>query len=872
MDPDRWRRIEGLFFQASEMEPGPRTAFLEGECAGDGDLLGEVRKLLAEDGRSDSWTEQLVDLPWSEKGDPLVGSELGVYRLVERIAVGGMGLVYRAERTDGLFQQEVAVKLLRRETATEETRRRFELERRTLAAMNHPNIARLLDGGASAEGTPYLVMEFIHGEPIDRWCAERHLGVDERLALFRTVCSTVHFAHQNLIVHRDLKPGNILVDEHGQVKLLDFGIARLLEGADEQAPTRTVARVLTPEYASPEQLRGATLTTASDVYSLGVVLYELLTGMRPFKAESRSAAEWERLVSEQPPTRPSAVATTTRLQRALRGDLDRIVLKLLHKDPARRYASAQEVADDLERYRTGRTVHARPDSWWYRTRRYVARNAMALASVALIVGALLWGSISAWRSKREAELEAEHTRIEATSFSTMTDFVMEAFLSVDQFHRKDALEPFRQTLLRQADYVRRQFVDNAHVRANLLDGLAGVCLRLSLYTEAEQLAREAYDIRRATFGEEHIEVALSLGTLGLIEYTRGAHDRAAGYFARALALQRPLPRSVHTDVAAAANNLGVALRNLGRLEDAERLHREALDLRRRDGDRTLAVAESLNNLAGIERDRQQFDSAAEYLEQALGIRQEILGDEHPLTLQTMSNLGLTRWSQGRVDDARRLLARAEAGYRGLQESGRGALARTLEVRAAIALTLADQERQGGGDGLALLDEASVAFEEALAIFRELFPDTHPHVLNALSGLIQVREGQGEWDLARDAWEEYVDLLETSEAEPGMTLASGLQSYGEFLLRKGDLADAEAALARSVQILETVLDPEPGAKAAVLMDLGECRLRRGRGAEALPVLERAAELLAHARASEEARDELDTLLAEARRVAGGDDRD
>jgi serine/threonine protein kinase len=309
MDHDRSRLLIDLFQRAVALSDGERSDWIDEQCDGDAELRERLERLLADDDGTSPLLDEFDGLARLERDDPMLARSLGPYRIVDRVARGGMGVVYRAVRTDGVFDREVAIKLVGAGFATPDTIRRFEQERRALALLDHENIARLYDGGETVEGIPYFVMEYVAGSPIDTYCDRECLSVSERLQLFASICRTVHFAHQNLVVHRDLKPSNILIDERGSPKLLDFGIARIVgEEGGGGAPevTRTQTRILTPEYASPEQLSGGQVTTATDVYSLGVVLYGLLTGRRPFHMETHSPAEWERRVSEEPPTRPSA--------------------------------------------------------------------------------------------------------------------------------------------------------------------------------------------------------------------------------------------------------------------------------------------------------------------------------------------------------------------------------------------------------------------------------------------------------------------------------------------------------------------------------------------------------------------------------------
>ena len=424
MNPDRWQRIKDLFGEARECEPAKRAAFLAKACEGDEELRREVNSLL----ESDQQTGGLFDTPAAAafaaapaKLDPLVGCAIGPYRIVRRIGSGGMGSVYLAERSDDQFRRRVAVKAMAPELADEESLRRFQNERQTLAALDHPNIIRLLDGGTTEDGTPYLVMEYVEGQPIDEYCDSRKLSTNERLKLFRAVCSAVSYAHQNLVVHRDLKPGNVLVAPDGVPKLLDFGIAKLLrpEYLTNLPMTRSNLRPMTPEYASPEQILGQPITTASDIYSLGVLLYRLLTSSHPY--QTQSAIELERAICQVDPERPSASVLRDKshlaidggrenLARCLKGDLDMIVLMAMRKEPQRRYPSAEHLSEDIRRYLDGLPVTACKDSWRYRGAKFVRRNKAAVAAAVLIMVTLISSTLIALNQKQVAEKRFQDLR------------------------------------------------------------------------------------------------------------------------------------------------------------------------------------------------------------------------------------------------------------------------------------------------------------------------------------------------------------------------------------------------------------------------------------------------------------------------------
>jgi serine/threonine protein kinase/tetratricopeptide (TPR) repeat protein len=423
--PEKWDQVKELFALALERDPEERSGFLRQACAGDDSLRSEVESLLSS---FDGTTTFLEDCPaadlLSAQSRAMAGRRIGAYRIVREIGQGGMAVVYLGERDDQNYRKQVAIKMVKPGIDTEQVLHRFRNERQTLAALDHPEIVKLLDGGSSEDGSPYLVMEHVEGLPIDQYCDLHKLSIADRLRLFREVCSAVQYAHEKLVIHRDLKPDNILITKGGAPRLLDFGIAKLLnpECVQTALVTRTDWRMMTPEYASPEQIRGRAVTTASDVYSLGVLLFELLTGHRPYRHTGQSLLEMERLVCETEPEKPSAVISRqeekvsrdgegrtaitpesvsnqrglqpAELQRRLRGDLDTIVMKALRKEPERRYVSVEEFSRDIERYLTGMPVRARKSTIIYRSGRFLRRHkeslAAALAVLSIVAGIAIW--------------------------------------------------------------------------------------------------------------------------------------------------------------------------------------------------------------------------------------------------------------------------------------------------------------------------------------------------------------------------------------------------------------------------------------------------------------------------------------------------
>lgn len=521
VNKDQWQQIEKIFYAAMELPRDEREAFISQACAGDEELLREVQALLAANQDAESFLDSPVNMPpHSGTFSPTLvmphptanagasaesGVRIGAYRLIREIGRGGMGAVWLAERADGQFYQQVAIKLLHAGSENEEVMRRFRHERQILASLDHPNIARLLDGGTTEDGRPYFVMEYIEGLPIDEYCRQHQLSVDDRLKLFRQVCAAVHYAHQNLVIHRDLKPSNIAVTADGTPKLLDFGIAKLIQpDLSRSYDTLTGVTPMTPAYASPEQVRGEKLTTASDVYSLGVVLYELLTGRSPYRLKAHGFGELMRAVIEQEPERPSTAITredgapptnpitiepTEKLRRRLSGDIDSIVLMALRKEPPSRYGSVEQFSEDVRRYLEGLPTVARRGTLGYRALKYIRRNKVPVAAAALILLSLIGGIGATLRQARiakAAQLQAEAEKSEAQSQRNRAET---ALLTAEE--RRQQAEAARAEADQQRDEAdsQRTFAEEQQARAESQE----LSKRRLLYTSQMALANTAWN-------------------------------------------------------------------------------------------------------------------------------------------------------------------------------------------------------------------------------------------------------------------------------------------------------------------------------------------------------------------------------------------
>ena len=616
-------RLKEIFHSARELPPGEREAFLTGACGSDEQLRQEIEALLESDRAADDFIAdppaRLVADAFGGSPDPSeAGRMIGQYKLLECIGSGGMGAVYLAERADQQFQMQVAIKLIKRGMDTDSVLRRFQHERQILASLEHPNIARLLDGGTTEDGVPYFVMEYIEGHRIDRYAEEHQLSISERLELFRQVCGAVSYAHQRLVVHRDLKPSNILVTPAGVPKLLDFGIAKIIQPNDsaETLPTITAVPIMTPEYASPEQIEGAPATTLSDVYSLGAVLYELLAGRPPYRLQNRSPQEIGKAISTAQIEKPSAVVSRPEDARRLRGDLDNIVRMAMRKETARRYRSVEQFSEDIRRHLAGRPVVAQPDTLSYRSAKFLRRNRLAVSAAALLFLTLVGGIVATTWQAHKARLQEHRARAEQARAERRFNEVRKLANSV-LFDYHDAIKD-----LPGATKVRERLVKDA---LNYLDSLAGEAhgdpdLQRELAAAYERVG----DVR----GGE------SSGSLGDLAGARESYTKALT-IREALVAVNPDDTQARRDLASSHQKIGYLLLETGEASIGVEHLRKALtlylDLTREqpaNDDLQLELVDTCNKLGHAMSERGDLVGALEQYRAALAICEK-LAASHP---------------------------------------------------------------------------------------------------------------------------------------------------------------------------------------------------------------------------------------------------
>ena len=809
--PKRWGELQALFDRSLELPADQRVIVLDG-LEDDPELRDQLEALLTADAAADAQGFfGAEDLP-----RPRAPISVGAYELVRKIGEGGMSEVWLALRADRQFQRRVAIKLLRRQAAGQELLERMARERQILASLDHPNIAKLFDAGTTDDGRPYVVMELVEGESITEHCDYGRLDLDQRLRLFRTLCGAVHAAHQNLVVHRDIKPSNVLVTPEGIPKLLDFGIAKWLNPevvAGATAPTQPWQRLLTPDYASPEQIQGRPVATPSDVYSLGVLLYELLTGRLPRHFVGLRPAEIERRLDDEPEAvlasrraaepkvgegpDPLLIATVRRLTpqqlvRRLEGDLDTVLAKALAPIPSQRYGSAAQLADDLRRFQEGRPVAARPPTWRYRTGRFLRRHRASVLAVVAFLGLLMASAIGfAGLSLRLAE-ERNQVVLERDKARLFGRLLRDVFEVADPGEQSLELTA-RDILRRGAERLGESEVDSPEVRADLMATIGKVDRRLGLYEDARPLLENALELRRRVYGDQHVLVAQSLTELGALRRDTGDYTGAEVLLEKALELRRRLLGENHPAVGESLEELALLLRERGQYDEAESLLRRVLER----FESSEKVAEVRSILAGLLHQKGVFGEAETLHRQVLAEYRQRYGDRHPATAQALNDLASALIDQGRFEEPEPLLLEALDIYRARKWSDdHPVVISSLSNLGALATFQRDFAKAEG--------YYREAYERALV---SMGPD-HPNVSYILSGLGAARRQLGDLRGAEEALRRAAEIRRRAFG-PGHILTTRAEGLlGACLRDLGQYREAESLLLSVVRVYAQLVPPRP----------------------------------------------------------------
>ncbi|MCU0228146.1 MAG: tetratricopeptide repeat protein [Bryobacterales bacterium] len=849
-----WQRMRALFEEALAKPPTERDAFLRANCgANEVEIRQEVEALLAEAAEDDTAIRNVISSEAALLVHPSAPTTIGPYRILGELGQGGMGTVYLAER-HGEFRLQVALKLATRCQADRTLLARFRAERQILANLHHPNIAQVLDGGNSPDGTPYLVMEYVNGEPITAYCQRLKLPVAERLRLFCKACAAVYFAHQNLVVHRDIKPGNLLVTPQGEPKLLDFGIAKLLDAAAagvDPVRTEAAARMMTPAYASPEQIRGKAITTASDVYSLGVLLYELLTKTRPFQSTESESYTLQKAICEDEPLRPSALAP------GLSRDLDAIVLKAMRKQPADRYASVEHLAADIERHLHCYPVLARNRTWQYNASRFLRRHKAFLpvaAAFALVVSSGLWGldfqarQTAAQRDRavaalREAETarqiaerqrteaerneriaqdystratsaellaieEASRARDEAASSEAAARFLEELFRSADPMTATERNVSAARLLQRGARRVQHELSDQPAIQARLQNAIGRAFLALGDSAAAEPLIQEALATRRRLFGNQHLETARSLLSQSKMLETRGDYSAAHDFMRQAIAVFQSQGVKGETELAAALVDRGILALSRSAYTEARDAFEQSQSLSRKQlPERRRILRDATLALSGYHARKGNHVDAEQTARQSLVLSRQIYGEEHPEVGVDWSAIGIALRDQGRFPEAAAAMDNAIRIYRKVLGEDHPSLGNVLNNRATVAYSLGDYPT------------AERNFVEALRIRTKVSGPDHLSTMRILNNLGVVRFQQRDFDGAIVIYQDALERQRRVVGEETRDVADTLNNLGRSYGAKQEWELAERHLRQSLAIRRKVQGEDHPLVAVALDGLG-----------------------------------------------------
>lgn len=887
MDREHWLAVSPYLDQALELAPEKLEPWLLDLESTAPHIAGDVRRLLAVQGARPfgSFLSGAATPPPLEDVQHLNDGELlGSYRVRRELGRGGMAVVYFAERADGHFEQHVALKVLRVGAQGSDARHHFAQERQILASLNHPAIARLIDGGITPSSLPYLAMEYVEGLRIDRYCDEHRLTIEDRLRLFLKVAEAVQYAHRRLIVHRDIKPSNIVVTADGAVKLLDFGIAKLLEPdrmAHAAPPTLDVVRLMTPEYASPEQARGEAITTATDIYQLGLLLYQLLTGQYPYNVHGRQALEALRVICESEPVRPSmavdpkgadasllaaistARATTPeRLHRQLQRDLQAIVLMALRKEPEHRYGSVGRLMEDVDNYLQGRPVSAHKGLWGYRAGKFVRRHAasVVISSIAVCAFAftIVWYTIQLTSERDRAEREA------ATA-SQISDFLIKVFRGSSS-RLAQANTPARELLEQGAERIDIELAGQPHVQSRLLNVIGDVYVQYDLQDKAAAVLERALLQNTQLFGEFSKEVADSKFALARLANNSGDWDKSQRLYRETIAIRERVFGPRRTETADALAELGFVLNRLGQPEEAMRTCQRAIDIYTEqvgEGDErrlsvmiTLAksfsdhgelerardyleplipkiekslgpdhrfLARALGTLAGIKVELKEYDGAEQLLRRGLAINERIHGRDHGNVATQLSNLGNFLNDIGRYKDAIEVLERSKETFRRVNGPGH-----PIEAAVHIYLGRAFEAR---GE----FEAALSSYQLAVNIYRESLGPSHWRYAMALHRYGEAQMDLGNLRAADAALQEALPILQRTRAREHYDIATAMIAHSVVLARLGKAAEAEQQIREAILRYEKALPKNHPLFIEADGALGEALLAQGKVPEAEALL-------------------------------------
>jgi eukaryotic-like serine/threonine-protein kinase len=825
MDSKRWQRIQSLFHSAAELPESERRSFLSAACGDDLELASEVNAMLEQDSAHNSLLDRrLADVAHQAlavRGENLL-KDFGPYRILDVLGEGGMGVVYLAERTD--LGNQVAIKVLRDAWLSPSRRERFASEQRTLAQLNHPSIAQLYDADTLPDGTPWFVMERVEGVPLTEYCRKHQSSLEQRLRLFRSVCEAVQYAHSNAVIHRDLKPSNILVKNDGTIRLLDFGIAKQMAGLDASVDqTLTGLRLMTPAYASPEQVRADRVGIQTDVYSLGVILYELLTAQLPFDLSNLTPAEAVTVITEHEPGKPSIAAKRTvanvmvpTIDNAAWPDIDVLCLTAMHKEPQRRYRSVEALIRDVDHFLGGEPLEARADALGYRISKFVRRHRRPVIATAVvfaaIVGLIVFFTARLTRARNLAQAEAARAE-------RIQQFMMNLFQGGDEA-AGPATDMTVITMMARGVQQAQALNSDPRVQADLYETLGSIYQKLGKPDRADTLLRQALDQRRGFFGQDSAEAAGSLVALGQLRSDQAQYEEAEKLIRHGLEIERHSLSGDSAAVLSAETSLGAVLALRGNYDSAIQILDEAVRLQSGAGTQSNpGLASSLSELANAHYEAGHYKIADPLFRRLLEMHRQLYGARHPLVANDLFSLGAVQQDLGYYGEAEKFCRQALDITQSYYGNDHPKIAAGLT---ALGRALLYQNK---------FDDAAAMLQHALAIDEHVYGPAHPAVAEAVNELGNVASMRDNYDEAGKQFSRVVDIYRAIYGDHHYLVAIALSNVAYNYLNEKDYTRAEQLFRAVVRRFTETLSADNVNTGIAHIKLGRTLLRESRYADA-----------------------------------------
>ncbi|WP_421775173.1 tetratricopeptide repeat protein [Gracilimonas sp.] len=796
MSDYNWQTVETIIDEVLALPVENREEYIRERCEGNEELKDEVTLLLASITESEGWLENpgeykrelfdelSEDFSALSAQQPLIGSKIGAYIIKEEIGFGGMGKVFRAERDEDHLTHHVAIKVLNKHRASATIIERFKREQQVLAKLNHPHIARFFDGGVTADGSPYIIMEYVRGIPIDEYCRDNGCSVPQKISLFKDVLKGVRYAHENLVIHRDLKPANILVTENGKVKILDFGISKLMDEELDTELTMEGARLLTPKFAAPEQIMEHNITTATDTYSLGVLLYHLITSTFPYNLKNLSQYEAEQVILKSDPQKPSETVDNPLLKKQLSGDLDAILLKAIRKEADYRYRTANDFLDDLLSFEKNLPVSAHEDSRSYRFKKFIKRNKKNVSFASLLFFVVI--TLIGFYTLRITE-ERNQANIEAEKAEQITGFMIDLFSASDPYEAQGDTIPVRTVL--NKGFEKLDNLNNQPLLKSAIQGTIGkVFLNLGDYNEAENLLLQSLTLEKE-HGEDEAKLATLHNDLGVLYHRQEQIDKAKPHYLQAIEIKKKVLGINNLDYAQSLSDYGALMRISNNLDSAKILYKEALEIRQRNlPEDHPDITTILNNIAVIYNKEGKLDESEKYYKKALNIRVSNFGETHPKVANTLNNLAVL--------------------YR----------------------------RKGD------FDQAAYYYQKTLRIRKDLFGNDHPEVAQSINNYAGFLKEKGDLEKAEDLYVEALDIRRELFGENHIKTGTSYNNLANIYLLKNKLEEAESMYRKAIDIYGNVLGEDHLYVGIVLSNLGRTNTLKNNFESAAAILNRSYEIL------------------------------